>query len=64
MVPHGNLNMLLNINKLMDKINLPGSSSEREGLCECNELRDEGLGIGRSRALLNCQRDRSCIAEF
>ena len=67
MIPNGNLGMLLNITNKTDGLGihgLPGSSSEREGLCVRNELREEGLVIGRSRALLKGQRDESCITGF
>ena len=70
MIPYGNLEMLLNITNKTDGIRsrgihgLPGSSREREGLCVRKELREEGLVIGRSRALLKGQRDESCIAGF
>ena len=67
MIPHGNLDMLSNITNKDDGMKsrgihgLPGSSSEREGLCVRNELREEDLVMGRSRELLNGQRDESCI---
>ena len=70
MIPYGNLRYVVNITNKTDRIisrgihGLPGSSSEREGLCVRNELREEGRVIGRSRALLNGQRDESCITGF
>jgi hypothetical protein len=65
MVPHGNWDILLNVNKTDGTgSQLPGSSSEREGLCVRNELREEVLEIERSRELLNGQRDGSCITGF
>jgi hypothetical protein len=70
MIPHGNLDTLVNITNKIDGMRsqgihgLLGSSSESEGLCVRNELREEGLVIGRSRALLKGQRDESCITGF